>query len=109
MYLLYATPDGDIGEMRSLRPIDAHGQPLRDEDMIPLPGGATVAMMPGRLAVGLDRASRRATVPAHQGWAISAFLPIGYTRTHIPSYDLAPDGQIPSGAETLPFFGYTAV
>jgi pyruvate-formate lyase-activating enzyme len=109
MYLLYATPDGDIGELRSLRPIDDHGRPLGEEDMIPLPEGATVAMMPGRLATGMDRHGQQVTVPAQQGWALSAFLPIGYTRTHIPGYTLAPQDQIPSGAATLPFFGYSAV
>lgn len=108
-YLLYATPDGDIGEARHLRASDYDGQPIQPADLMPLPAGATLAMMPGRLAAGLDRDGQRVVLPPEQGWAISAFLPIGYTRTRIPGYDIAPSAQIPDGSETLPFFGYTAL
>lgn len=108
-YLLYATPSGDIAEARHLRAIDFDGQPLAQADLLPLPEGATVAMMPGRLAAGIDHHEVRHSLPPAQGWALSAFLPIGYTRTRIPGYDLAPPEAVPANAETLPFFGYTAL
>jgi len=109
LYLLYAAPDGTIGTAHDLRPIAYDGQLLGAEDLIPLPEGTTLAMMPGRLAAGINALGKRVTLPATKGWAISAFLPIGYMRTHIPGYDLAPPELVPDGAETLPFFGYTAL
>jgi pyruvate-formate lyase-activating enzyme len=108
-YVVYATPDGEIATARHLRALDYTGQPLRREDLIPLPSGATVAMMPGRLAVGADTAGHTVTLPHAQGWALSAFMPIGYTRTHLPGYASAAPEDIPPQAATLPFFGYTAL
>ncbi len=108
-YLLYVTPDGAIAEARDLAAVDYEGQPLDPADLLPLPAGATVAMMPGRRAVGRDNAGARVALPAQAGWAISAFLPIGYTRTRVPGYQMADPAEIPANAETLPFFGYTAL
>jgi pyruvate-formate lyase-activating enzyme len=108
-YLLYVTPDGAIGEARHLAAIDYDGQPLDLTDLIPLPEGATVAMMPGRRAVGRDAAGALVALPARAAWAISAFLPIGYTRTRVPGYQMAEPAEIPPNAATLPFFGYTAL
>lgn len=108
-YLLYVTPAGEIREARHLAAVDYDGQPLQRADLIPVPSGATVAMMPGRLPVGRAADGALATLGAAKGWAISAFLPIGYTRTRIPGYTLAEAAEVPSNAETLPFFGYTAL
>jgi len=102
-YLIYSTSDGDVGERRSLRAVGYDGVPLERTELIPLPDGATLAMMPERLAVGLDEQGERQVVSARRGWALAALLPIGYTRVKLPGYEL------PSGAEPLPFFGYTAV
>lgn len=108
-YLIYVTPDGAIGEARHLAAVDHDGQPLDPADLIPLPLGATVAMMPGRLPLGRTDAGDLAALSASDGWAISAFLPIGYTRTRIPGYQMAAPDDIPPEAATLPFFGYTAL
>ncbi len=102
-YVVYSTPTGDVGERRSLRAVDYAGQPLDPADLIPLPEGAKLSMLPQRLAVGLDEQNQRVAIPQAQGWALAALPPIGYTRTRLPGYDLAP------GSEPLPFFGYTAV
>ncbi len=102
-YLVYSAIDGDVGERRGLSALDYTGAPLSPDDLIPLPEGATLAMMPHRLAVGQDSAGQRRVVSARHGWALAAFLPIGYTRTKLPAYEKAP------GTEPLPFFGYTAV
>ncbi len=100
-YLVYSTPEGETRERRSLRACDYTGAPLTPDDLIPLPDGATLSMLPERLPVGLDAQGARQTVRG--GWALAALLPIGYTRTHLPAY-----------AETetsfpLPFFGYSAI
>ncbi len=102
-YLVYSTSDGDVGERRALRALDYDGAPLERSELIPLPDGATLAMMPERLAVGLDVQGDRQVMNGRRGWALAALLPIGYTRVRLPGYDLPP------GAEPLPFFGYTAV
>lgn len=102
-YLVYSTSDGNIGERRSLRALDYDGAPLERGELIPLPDGATLSMMPERLAVGLDDKGDRQVVSAQRGWALAALLPIGYTRVRLPGYEMPP------GAEPLPFFGYTAV
>src|SRR5690242_3258012 len=102
-YLVYSTSHGAVGERRTLRALDYDGAPLERSDLIPLPGGATLAMMPERLAMGLDEQGDRQVVSAQRGWALAALLPIGYTRVRLPGYELPP------GAEPSPFFGYTAV
>jgi pyruvate-formate lyase-activating enzyme len=108
-YLLYATPDGEIDTVPDLASIDFDGQPFDPADLIPLPAGATLAMMPGRLAVGQDKRGQRRVLPSSRGWALSAFLPIGYTRTRLPGFEIAPGAALPEDATTLPFFGYTAL
>ena len=102
-YVVYSTPDGEVGERRSLRALDYNGRPLTPADLIPLPDGAALSMMPQRLAVGLNVAGERQVVSERQGWALAALLPIGYMRTRLPAYEKTP------GTEPLPFFGYTAI
>jgi len=102
-YVVYSTSDSGVAEEPRLRAIDYTGQPLEPDDLIPLPAGATLSMLPQRLASGLTNAGRRASVPAKKGWALAALLPIGYTRICLPAYTKTPE------TEPLPFFGYTAV
>jgi pyruvate-formate lyase-activating enzyme len=102
-YLVYSTVDGEVGERSSLRALDYTGAPLTLDDLIPLPEGASLAMLPQRLAVGQDASGARQVVSARRGWALAALLPIGYTRTRLPAYEKTPD------TAPLPFFGYTAI
>ncbi len=102
-YVVYSTPHGDVGERRDLRAVDVTGHVLDTRDLIPLPEGATLSMLPQRLAVGCNRSGGMTEVPATSGWALAALLPIGYTRTRLPGYAKTP------GTQSLPFFGYTAV
>jgi pyruvate-formate lyase-activating enzyme len=102
-YVVYSTLEGEVGERRGLRAVDYTGEPLASRDLIPLPAGASLAMLPQRLAVGVDAAGQRMTVSEGHGWALAALLPIGYTRTRLPGYERTPD------TEALPFFGYTAL
>ena len=102
-YVVYSTPDSSVGEEPRLHAIDVSGQPLDPQELIPLPDGAPLSMLPQRLASGLTSDGRRASIPAKKGWALAALLPIGYTRTRLPGYTKTAE------AEPLPFFGYTAV
>ena len=74
---------------------------LRASDVIPLPEGATLMRLPGRVPVGAD-ASSGEFVQAGPGEAVAAILPQGYTRTFVPAYVSKP------GAPELPLFGYSA-
>ncbi len=102
-YLVYCTPEGEISEEPRLRALTFGNRPLDATELIPLPDGVTLAMMPDRLAVGKNRGGEQLALPASRGWAAAALLPIGYTRTQLPAYEKVP------GTEPLPFFGYSAV
>jgi molybdenum cofactor biosynthesis enzyme MoaA len=102
-YLIYCTPEGEIREEPRLRALAFGDRPLEESDLIPLPGGVTLSMMPDRLAVGVKRSGERQVIAKTRGWAAAALLPIGYTRTLLPAYEKVP------GTEPLPFFGYSAL
>src|SRR5438132_1682195 len=102
-YLIYCTPDGEIREEPRLRALAFGDQPLVSSDLIPLPDGVTLSMMPDRLAIGEKRSGERQVIHISRGWAAAALLPIGYTRTLLPAYEKVPN------TEPLPFFGYSAV
>src|SRR5689334_11282579 len=102
-YLVYCTADGEIREEPNVQALAFGDQPLSRADLIPLPDGATLSMMPDRLAVGQKRGGEQRVIPQSRGWAAAALLPIGYTRTLLPAYEKVP------GTEPLPFFGYSAV
>jgi hypothetical protein len=94
----YVTPGGQLREARGKAPLALHGRrtvPIEAPELIPLPRGAVLSMLPDRAAV-----SAEGPLP---GAPAAALLPIGYTRTLLPAYAPAP----PSGY--LPLFGYTAV
>lgn len=102
-YLIYCTPDGEVLEETRLQALSFGNQPLEARDLIPLPDGVTLSMMPERLAVGKKRTGERQVLARAKGCAAAALLPIGYTRTLLPAYEKVPD------TEPLPFFGYSAV
>jgi pyruvate-formate lyase-activating enzyme len=102
-YLIYSTPIGEIREEPRLRALAFDNQPLESSDLLPLPDGVTLSMMPDRLAIGEKRSGERQVIARSRGWAAAALLPIGYTRTLLPAYEKVPN------TEALPFFGYSAV
>lgn len=102
-YVVFSTPDGGVGERRSLRALDFAGNPLHPADLIPLPHDTTLSMLPNRLAVGRTASGAHVIIPERDGWALAALLPIGFTRTRLPAYEKTP------ATEPLPFFGYTAL
>ena len=101
--LIYCTPEGEIREEKRLCALSFDNHPLESDDLIPLPDGAILSMMPDRLAVGMRPSGERQTIGVSRGWAAAALLPIGYTRTLLPAYEKV------SNTEPLPFFGYSAV
>ena len=71
--------------------------------VVPLPPGASMVVLPGRAAVGRERSSGRIRSAGESKWAVGALLPAGYVRTLLPAYKTLEDPL------QLPFFGYTAV
>jgi pyruvate-formate lyase-activating enzyme len=70
--------------------------------MVPLPVGATVALVPGCRALAEDASGR--TISLLEGARpVAALLPTGFTRLLTPAYEKEP------GAAHVPLFGYTAV
>ena len=45
-YLIYCTPDGEIHEEPHLQALAFGNRPLETSNLIPLPDGAVLAMMP---------------------------------------------------------------
>lgn len=102
--MVYATDDGELHEDRALQALGASGLfsvPLGR--MIPLPEGATTALMPGCRALGRDAVGNVVPHPLVGARPVAALLPTGYTRLLTPAYHKEP------GADHVPLFGYTAV
>ena len=103
MRLLVSRPDGSLDTLPGLRPAARSGRrllPLRAEDLVPLPDGATLAHLPGRAALAFDGG---AAVEVPGMLPVAAVLPVGHLRTLLPA------SRPRRGAPRLPLFGYTAV
>lgn len=76
--------------------------PLHPSELIRLPAGSQLFMMPDRTPVGLDPELCELSPQGAGHFAVGAFLPPGYTATYSPAYREAP------GAKALPLFAYAA-
>ena len=72
---------------------------LKPANLIKLPDSADLMFLPERRALGF----RRGEFVPLKGRAVSAILPQGFTRTHLPAFKKS------SHAKILPLYGYTAV
>ncbi|MDQ6712619.1 MAG: radical SAM protein [Candidatus Dormibacteraeota bacterium] len=102
--LLYASADGRLRVHGSLRATARSGWETGVADrVIPLPAGATLVHLPGRIPQGRSPAGEIGPIDEPGAVAVAAVLPPGYLRTWLPAY--ADDGQPP----VLPLYGYAAV
>ncbi|MFC2336711.1 MAG: radical SAM protein [Negativicutes bacterium] len=100
---LLAAANGEIYDAPGYSALGRSGDTFLDltlQDLIPLPEGADLMFLPGRRAVGKNRAGD--IVPL-DGRPVSAILPAGYTRVYLPAF------QRTKNAAVLPLYGYTAV
>lgn len=100
---LLATANGEIYDAPGYSALGRSGDTLLDltpQDLIPLPEGADLMFLPGRRAVGKNRAG---DIVSLDGRPVSAILPAGYTRVYLPAF------QRTKNAAVLPLYGYTAV
>jgi pyruvate-formate lyase-activating enzyme len=104
--LVYADQEGQIYDHPELLGVGRSGgmvTELMEEDLIPLPEGATLVSLPHTRPIGLDPSSGEMRRLDGDITAVGALLPQGYTRLYLPGYVKA-DKQA-----KLPLFGYTAV
>ena len=105
MRLCVADPDGELHVRAGPRAAGRSGHrvvALHDAEVIPLPEGTTLAHLPGRRALGIDRQGRVGEIDGRMV-PVAAILPVGYLRTLLPASRPEP------AAARLPLFGYTAV
>lgn len=106
MYLVYADEQGNVYDHSELYGLARSGDmvvEILDDELIPLPEGATLVGLPSTRAIGMDPETGE-MMPLEQGYtAVGALLPQGYTRLCLPGY-------VKSDKEyKLPLFGYSAV
>ncbi|MVP02525.1 radical SAM protein [Paenibacillus lutrae] len=76
---------------------------LLDDELIPLPEGATLVSLPHTRAIGINRDTGEMEVLPGDYAAVGALLPQGFTRLMLPGYVKT------NKEEKFPLFGYTAV
>jgi wyosine [tRNA(Phe)-imidazoG37] synthetase (radical SAM superfamily) len=107
--MVYARADGSIIDHPELRLAGVGGgapRPVRDDELVPLPRGSDLFLLPGRGPVGLDPSSGAAVAWDGEGeevTAVAAFLAPAWTMFLHPAYRSRPD------APALPLFAYSAV
>lgn len=110
--MIFARPDGQWFDFPPLELAGMSGgrvQPALKPDLIPLPEGATLTMMPQAAPIGFDAANGEFLEVAENPYkkksepvyAVAALLPQGFTRLLLPAAAAA--------AAPLPILGYTAV
>ncbi|MFB5763568.1 radical SAM protein [Paenibacillus medicaginis] len=106
MYLVYADEKGNVFDHSSLfglaRSADMIVEIMEDE-LIPLPDGATLVGLPNTRPVGINPDTGEMVPLPGNVQAVGALLPQGYTRLCLPGY-VKTDKEY-----RLPLFGYSAV
>ncbi len=106
---LYANSRGEVLESPGLGLLARSGSEWVEPEageMMPLPNGATLVAIPGRMPVGWDGGRIKIidhTVTGTNTQAVAALLPQGFTRTLLPAY------VCPTPSPAVPLYGYAAV
>ncbi|GIO69870.1 radical SAM protein [Paenibacillus sp. FSL M7-1455] len=106
MYLVYADEKGNVYDHPSLYGLARSGDmivEILEDELIPLPEGATLVGLPNTRAIGMDPETGEMMPLPGGGQAVGALLPQGYTRLCLPGY-VKTDKDY-----KLPLFGYSAV
>lgn len=106
MHLVYADLHGNVYDHPEYEALGRSGDmivDLLDDELIPLPEGASLVSLPCTRAVYADPRTGDMKVLQGDFTAVGALLPQGYTRLLLPSYVKAAKTGV------LPLFGYTAV
>jgi len=111
--LVFADQAGNIMDFEPLAMVGRSGDyflPMHDDDVIPLPPGSQLYVLPDRHPVGVDRETGEIMAlrenpfePGTPALAVAVFLPAAYTQTYLGAWEKD------TGAGVLPLFAYTAV
>lgn len=104
-YLLYADEEGNIFDDPDLLMAGRSGfdvVTLSPDEIIKLPEGSDVFMLPGRHPIGFDKISGEPKV-CEKGFAVAAQMAPAHTQFYLSAFEKQP------GSETLPLYAYTAV
>lgn len=106
MNLVYADEQGNLFDHPDWIALGRSGDmivELMDDELIPLPEGATLVGLPFTRPIGIHAASGEMRPLPGEVQAVGALLPQGFTRLSIPGYMKTDKTQ------KLPLFGYSAV
>lgn len=106
MNLVYADEKGNVYDHPYYIALARSGDmivEIMEDELIPLPDGATLVSLPYSKPIALDPETGEMKVIGDGAQAVGALLPQGYTRLNVPSYVKSDPN------EKLPLFGYTAV
>lgn len=106
MYLVYADEQGNVYDHSELYGLARSGDmivEIMEDELIPLPEGATLVGLPNTRAIGMDPETGEMSALPGNKTAVGALLPQGYTRLCLPGY-VKTDKEY-----KLPLFGYSAV
>lgn len=105
MYLVYADAEGNVYDHPELLGLGRSGDMITEileDELIPLPEGATLVSLPNTRPIGWNEDAGRME-PLEGYAAVGALLPQGFTRLLLPGY-VKTDKE-----KKFPLFGYTAV
>ncbi|OBZ15676.1 MULTISPECIES: radical SAM protein [Bacillales] len=106
MNLVYADEQGNVFDHPDFVALGRSGDmivEIMEDELIPLPNGATLVSLPFTRPIGLNPDTGEMQVLPGGAQAVGALLPQGFTRLCLPGYVKADKN------EKLPLFGYTAV
>ncbi|MBY9077998.1 radical SAM protein [Paenibacillus sp. HN-1] len=106
MHLVYADGQGNVYDHPELYGLARSGDmlvELLEEELIPLPEGATLSLLPCTRAVGMNPETGEMLPLPEDCHAVGALLPQGFTRLCLPGYVKT------DKTYKLPLFGYSAV
>lgn len=106
MHLVYADETGNVFDHPEWTGLGRSGDMITEiweDELIPLPEGATLVSLPNTRAIGWNNRTESMEPLGGNCSAVGALLPQGYTRLLLPGYVKTDKTQL------LPLFGYTAV
>ncbi|KPV55961.1 radical SAM protein [Paenibacillus sp. A3] len=106
MNLVYADRDGNLFDHPEYTGLGRSGElvtEMMEDELIPLPEGATLVSLPDTRPIGVHKRTGEMQVVPGDFTAVGALLPQSFTRLLLPGYVKADKSKV------LPLFGYTAV
>jgi pyruvate-formate lyase-activating enzyme len=106
MNLVYADSDGNVFDHPDFYSLGRNAEmitEIMEDELIPLPEGATLVSLPFTRPVGIHAETGNMQLVEGDYHAVGALLPQGFTRLLLPGYVKSDKSKL------LPLFGYTAV